>query len=222
MMDHDEDFLKTLEDPFYSRLREALYGINGSKRTLGAEELEQGVNILPGEDLVGSKQDETKDVSQEDKSNHHADNYASTNGLLLNNSKAFGEIEEVDSEETEHIEEDDKIVNDIPIEGVNTSSLLEGKRNVRIRPEVEQALETLEKVISIVREYGLHSNRPSPSFAHEESPCMEKGDVVDSYSPKLHQLDSKNEVSIEASNKDTLEGTSREALGTNSDIPSLR
>ncbi|KAF7818877.1 uncharacterized protein G2W53_024332 [Senna tora] len=219
-MDNDEEFIKALGDPLYSRLREVLYGINGSKTAMDAEELEEGVNILPDEDIIESKQDETNDVSQEDKSNYLADKYTSMNGVLLDNSKAHGEIEEADSEETEHIEEDDRIVNEIPIKEVKTTNLLKGKSNVQISSEVEQALETLEKAISLVRKYGFNYRRSSPNFAHEEPRCMEKGDIIDPHSPKLGQQCSENELRIEVSNKDILEGASQEALETNSHTPS--
>ncbi|KAI9090679.1 hypothetical protein K1719_028532 [Acacia pycnantha] len=217
MMDHDEGFIKALEEPLYSRIREALYAVNGSKKAMDT----QGVDILPAEDVIESKQDETKDVSQEDEGNYLADEVTSMNGVALDNSNAYAEIVEADSEETEHIEEK---VKDIPIKEVNASQL-KGKRNVHIRAEVEQALETLEKAISAVREYGFCSPQPSPSFNFTcaESPSKEKYDKVYIHSPKLGQLCSKNEAStVKVLNKEILEENSQLALGNNPDIHSSR
>ncbi|KAK4281746.1 hypothetical protein QN277_013203 [Acacia crassicarpa] len=220
MMDHDEGFIKALEEPLYSRLREALYAVNGSKKAMET----QGVDILPAEDVIESKQDETKDVSQEDEGNYLADEVTSMNGVALDNSNAYAEIVEADGEETEHIEEDDGKVKDIPIKEVNASQL-KGKRNVHIRAEVEQALETLEKAISAVREYGFCSPQPSPSFnfTFPDSPSKEKDDKVYIHSSKLGQLCSKNEAStVKVLNKEILEENSQVALGNNPDIHSSR
>lgn len=221
MMDNNEEFIKALGDPLYSRIREALYGIKESQADMDAKELEQGVNVPPDEDLIEIKQDETQDVSEEDNINYLTHNYTSTNEVS-DNSKAYGEIEEADCEETELIEEDkDKMVNDIPIEGVNTTNSLKGKSNAHISLEVEQALETLEKAISLVREYGFRS--PSHNFVGgKEPPGMKKDNIDDSRSPQIDQPCLNNDASIEVSSKDIQEGTSREALGTNSHIPSLR
>ncbi|XP_054813573.1 uncharacterized protein LOC129314232 [Prosopis cineraria] len=219
MMDHDEAFIKALEEPLYSRLREALYVIDGSRKAVDAGELKQGVNILPAEDVTESKQDETKDVPwEEDKGNYQADDSTSVNEVALDNGNAYGEIVEADGEETEHTEEDDGKVKYFPIKEDNMSQL-KGKRNVHIRAEVEQALETLEKAISVVREYGFHSNQPSPSFNF----TCEKDDKVYIYSRELGQFCSKKEVStVKVLDKEILEENSQEALRNNPDIHSLR
>ncbi|XP_028777606.1 uncharacterized protein LOC114734213 isoform X1 [Neltuma alba] len=220
MMDHDEGFIKALGEPLYSRLREALYVINGSKKSTDA----QGVDIIRAEEVIESKQDDTKDVSQGDKGNYHADDFTSMNGTALDSSNAHVEIVEADSEETERIEEDDEKVEHIRINEVNASQL-KGKKNVHIRAEVEQALETLEEAISAVREYGFHSFQPSPSFNFtcKESPSKQKDDKLYTYSSKPGQLCSKNEVStVKVLNEEILEENTQEALGNNPDIHSLR
>ncbi|KAI4348856.1 hypothetical protein L6164_009526 [Bauhinia variegata] len=186
------------------------------------EELQQGVIILSDKDLGESKLDEARDVSQEGKSDQYANKSTPMDAIRLNNRKVFGEIVEADSEEIVHFEEDDKRVNDIPIEEIDARSPPKAKRNVRISSEVEQALQTLEKAISVVRKYGFISHRSSSSFDNEGPLFMENGEKVDSLAPKFGQVYSKGEVSFEVPNKDIIEGTSQEAPGTNSDIRSSR
>ncbi|XP_027351643.1 uncharacterized protein LOC113862707 [Abrus precatorius] len=80
--------------------------------------------------------------------------------------------------------------------------------NVYIRSDVKKALATLERVISMVREYRFHSLMSTPNFANEESHCIEKSGIVDSNSAKLVQVCLKNEVSVEVSSsilEETLE-----------------
>lgn len=111
--------------------------------------------------------------------------------------KSNSEIVDADSEEIVQIEEDVKKVHDIPIEEDDTKSVPKEKRNVYISSGVKQALDTLERAISLVREYGFHSRRSFSSFAKEATGCTEKGGMVDSYSAKLIQPSAKNGVSVE-------------------------
>lgn len=218
MMSHNKEFSKALRDPLYARIREALYDINGSKRAL--EELKQSANILPDEDLIKSKQDDSKGVCQpqEDIVNHYAEESTPMNPIVPDNSKGFSEIEELDSEETVHFEEDGMKVINIPMEEVERRSQPKEKGNVYISSEVEQALDTLENAISMVKKYSFHSHKVTSGFTNEESPRKEMGYTVGSYSPKTSQLRSKSEVSIEVSIKNMPEGLSQEANGTASDI----
>ncbi|KAF7804215.1 START-2 domain protein [Senna tora] len=171
MKRHDKEFKefsKALgDDPLYARIREALYDTVEAENTMDDEqELKQSVTIL-----------EAKTVSLEDTINQYADKSMPTNAIGSDNTKPISEIEELDGEEEEeetvHMEEEEEDameVNDIPMEQVKTRSLLKDKkRNVNISSEVEEALDTLEKAISMVRKYRLR--------------C----DAVDSYSPKRTQ-----------------------------------
>ncbi|KAL5055121.1 hypothetical protein RYX36_035803, partial [Vicia faba] len=65
----------------------------------------------------------------------------------------------------------------------------------RIR-EAQLALETLDKAISMVREYRLRSPIATSSFANEESPCMKKYGRIDSFSIKTVKPCDNNEVSV--------------------------
>ncbi|KAK7284762.1 hypothetical protein RJT34_19515 [Clitoria ternatea] len=123
------------------------------------------------------------------------------------------EIAEANNEEIVQIEKDViKIVHEhgIPIKGDDARSILMDTRNVYIRSDVKRAVETIEKVISVVRECGLQTLRSTPNFADGESHCMEKGGTVDSHSARLIQLCLENEVSFQVSSRNVLEETSEE------------
>lgn len=204
MMSHDEEFIKALGNPLYARIREALYDNLISERAKN-EELKQSANILSGKDRTKSNQDEAEVVS--------ADNSTPNNAIGPDNSKQISEIEELDCEETAHSKEEGMKGNNmhIPMGKVETRSLLKNnKRNVYISPEVEQAIDTLEKAISIVRNQKIQSQRPFYGFINEEFPRPTK-------------KCSKSEVSIEVSNQDVVEGrTIKESPGTDSVILNSR
>ncbi|KAG4996535.1 hypothetical protein AAZX31_10G079900 [Glycine max] len=168
-------------------------------------------------------QGEEKDASKEDISYRYANNVVpmAMNTKVLDGSKKFAEIVEVDIDEILQIEEANEEVKDIPNKEVDMS-VLRGKRSTYIRSEVEHALETLDKAISMVREQRLHSRVASSSVADEESHFLKNDDRVDTYSLKLTQPSSKNEVSVEVPNGDIPEGASQEALGNNPGIQNSR
>ncbi|KAL4395502.1 hypothetical protein AHAS_Ahas02G0258400 [Arachis hypogaea] len=222
MMSHGEEELsKALGDPLYVRIRESLYSSNGSKAKVNEElELKQDADILPAEeDLIESKQDKAKVAAEEDKSNRYANSTTSmvVNGVVADSSKTFSEIIEVDSEEIIQIAEEDKEVNDIPKEEVDIS-VLKSTKSVYISSEVAQALETLDKAISVVRQYKLHSRTSSFSFPTEKPPSMNNDGWVDLHSAEFTSPSSRNEVAVEVTNRDIPEGTSQEATSINSDF----
>ncbi|CAJ1967306.1 unnamed protein product [Sphenostylis stenocarpa] len=222
MMSHDKgEFSKALGDPLYVRIREALYNTSGSKAMNGGE-LQQVAAVLPAEDLVENKHDEEKDAYEEDISNQYANNVMpmATNTEKLDSSKTFDEIVEVDIEEIVQIEEENKEVKDTPIKEANTS-ILRGKRSAYIRSEVEHALETLDKAISMVREQRFHT-RASSSIAGVESPFTKNDGRMDSFSLKHTQISSKDDVNAEVPNGDIVEGAFQEVPETNSDIQNSR
>lgn len=226
MMSNDKgEFSKALGDPLYVRIREALYNTSGSK-AMDGEELHQIASVLPAEDLVESKHGEEKDASIEDISSQYANNAMpmAMNTKVLDSSKTFGEIVEVDCEEIEIVqsEEEEYQVKDTPKKKVDETRVLRGKRGVYIRSDVAQALETLDKAISMVRERRLHSRDESSNVANEEPPCVKNDGGVDPYSSKLIQPSSKNEVSVGVPNGGIPEGSLQEAPETNSGIQNSR
>jgi hypothetical protein len=224
VMSHDkEEFSNALGDPLYSRIREALYSTTTSgSEDVNSTELQQVARIHPAESLVESKQGGEKDVSKEDKRNQCSNNFKSltTDATALEDGKVFGEIVDLGKEEMQSVEDDEKVNGILDKVG---PIVQKGKRSVFIRSDVEQALETLEKAISMVREYRFHVDTASSSFAKEESPCMKKHGRVNSYSTTNVKPSGKNEISVEVvPNNDIQEGTSGEAPWTNSDIQNLR
>ncbi|KOM34022.1 hypothetical protein LR48_Vigan02g017200 [Vigna angularis] len=199
------EFSKALGDPLYVRIREALYNTSVSKAMNGGE-LQQ---VATAEDLVESKHEEEKDASKEDMSNQYANNVMpmTTNTEELGSSKTFGEIV-VDTEEIVEIEEGNKEVEDIPMKEVN-KSVIRGKRSVYIRSEVEHALETLDKAISMVREQRLTT-------------CIKNDVRKDSYSLKLTQISSKTDVGAEVPKGDIPKGALQQGPDTNSGIQNSR
>lgn len=219
MSSDKEEFSKALGDPLYARIREALYSTTTSaSEVANSGELQQVAKIHPAEYLVESKPGGEKDASEDDKISQCANNDMSPtmDATELENSKAFGEIVELDKEDIIQSVEDDEKVSVIPNKEVGT--IAQKGKSIFIRSDVKRAIETLDKAISMIREYRLHSEMASTSFANEESPCMEEIDRVDSYSTKIVKPSDKNGVP----NKDILEGTSQEEPSTNSDIQNLR
>lgn len=219
MSSDKEEFSKALGDPLYARIREALYSTTTSaSEVANSGELQQVAKIHPAEYLVESKPGGEKDASEDDKISQCANNDMSPtmDATELENSKAFGEIVELDKEDIIQSVEDDEKVSVIPNKEVGT--IAQKGKSIFIRSDVKQAIETLDKAISMIREYRLHSEMASTSFANEESPCMEEIDRVDSYSTKIVKPSDKNGVP----NKDILEGTSQEEPSTHSDIQNLR
>ncbi|XP_027937302.1 uncharacterized protein LOC114192000 isoform X2 [Vigna unguiculata] len=201
------EFSKALGDPLYVRIREALYNNTSVSKARNGGELQQ---VATAEDLAESKHEKEKDTSKEDISNQYANNVMpmTTNTEELGSSKTFGEIVEVDTEEIVQIEEGNKKVEDIPIKEVH-SSVIRGKRSVYIRSEVQHALQTLDKAISMVREQRL-------------TPFIKDDDREHSYSLKLTQISSKTDVRDEVPNGDIPEGSLQQGYDTNSGIQNSR
>lgn len=218
----DKDFSKALEDSLYVRIREALFGISGSV-VMDGEVLKQDARIVPTKELIGEEVvgDDFKEIIQivEDVNKvldvpiEKSDSWSALNG------KENGEIVDADNEEivetvSEEIVQIEKNVNkvyDIPIEEDDSRSVVKSKMNAYVRSDVRNALETIERVISMVKEYGYHSLMSTSNSANEESHCIEKGGTVDSNNAKLVQVCMKNEVSVSSSNilMETSEETGR-------------
>lgn len=226
MSSDKEEFSKALGDPLYARIRKALYSTTTSaSEVANSGELQQVAKIHPAEYLVESKPGGEKDASEEDKISQCSNNVMplTMDATVRENSKALSEIVELGEEEIIQSVEDDEKVNGIPIRNEKVGAIVQkGSRSVSISSDVKQAIETLDKAISMIREYRLHSDMASSSFAKDGSPCMGKIDRVDSYSTSIVKPCDKNEVRVEVPNKDILEGTSQEARSTHSGIQNLR
>ncbi|XP_049342784.1 uncharacterized protein LOC125807067 isoform X2 [Solanum verrucosum] len=122
----DEDFSKALKDPLYARIREALYS---DKIPLELQDMKK--NAVPLDEETRRKNDE-KCPEQE----------------------VHSEIEEIEDEACKKIEYQNQDDRNIHYSPVNQLVQKPSKHeNVGISPEVKQALVTLNKAISIIREY---------------------------------------------------------------------
>ncbi|GMI84810.1 hypothetical protein HRI_002150300 [Hibiscus trionum] len=163
----DEDYSKALGDPLFALIREALYTSNKSGEVLEVHELESEAHILQEENLIEGSQNGTHDTGQKV---HHANDQAAETPLRKEQDtkrKGFGEIEE-ESEKSTYSEEGVKAANKCSTNEFTNAHGVNAKRKVPIRPEVEDALRTLEKVISVVRQDGFNSRSSSSTFCDEE------------------------------------------------------
>ncbi|MED6124212.1 hypothetical protein PIB30_056920 [Stylosanthes scabra] len=210
-MAKNDELSKVLEEPLYVRVCQALYSNSGPKTT-DMEDLTQVTSIDSADDLIQNKHDDMEDIRLLDRTDQHTNNFNA-------------EIVEVDSKEIVQMEEEDnKKDHGIPIEEIDAMNVvMNGKRSVCISSEVRQALETLEKAISVVREHGFqfHSLMPSANEGSNSS-HIEKVGTVDSHSAKQNQPGPKTEAKIKVSNSKIPGETSKEEPVINSDIPNSR
>ncbi|KAL2503152.1 Polyketide cyclase/dehydrase and lipid transport superfamily protein [Forsythia ovata] len=148
----DKEFSETLKDPLYARIREALYSENMS---IGA--LEQG---LKNETSIMSEEQTEAREDDHMEENIHCNGFdivdSKSEDVLVRDQKGLCEIEEIeetDIGETESLHENIKKPGNPLINEIRPKFLVDKKNKVVISAEVEQALGTLEKVISIFREY---------------------------------------------------------------------
>lgn len=203
----DEDYSKALRDPLFCLIRGALYSNNKSDEVLEVQEIKREPDILaneneivPNEDVIVGIQDGTQDAGPE----VHANEPAGESPPKIaqdEKRKAFGEIEEEESEESTCLEERIKAANHPSTNSFADSSGVNAKQKVSICPEVEEALGTLEKAISIARQYRFNAQSRSSSFSDEETPNFEKGAVEDSTFSAEANVCSKVEVGHEAGSK---------------------
>ncbi|KAE8680620.1 Mitotic checkpoint serine/threonine-protein kinase BUB1, putative isoform 2 [Hibiscus syriacus] len=177
----EEDYSKALREPLFCPIREKLYSDNKSGKVLEAQELKSGPDILPNENVIEDLQDNTDDA---DPMMVHANDPAGESPLKKVNNrkrKAFGEIEEEENtEESTCLDEGITAANQPSTDKFAGSNGVSAKQKTPIRPEVDEALRTLEQAISIVRRYRFNNVRSrSSSFSDEGTPNIEDGDVKD-------------------------------------------
>ncbi|KAA3455244.1 START-2 domain protein [Gossypium australe] len=225
----DEDYSKALGDPLFCLIRGALFSNNKSGEVLEAQEIKREPDILPKENEIVPKENEIVDIqdgTHDAEPEVHANEPAGESPPKIAQDakrKAFGEIEEEESEESTCLEESIKAANQPSTNSFADSSGVNAKQRVSIRPEVEEALGTLEKAISIVRQYRFNA-QSSSSFSDEETPNFEEGAVEDSTFSAEANVCSKVEVGHEAGSKkfaEDLEMTSDNSKNSN-DINNTR
>ncbi|CAI9760903.1 unnamed protein product [Fraxinus pennsylvanica] len=148
----DGEFSEILKDPLYTRIREALYSEN---ITIEAPEqgLQKETSIMSEEQTEAREDDHMKE-------NIHSNDIDIADSISedvvvrdQNGLFEIEEIEETDIGETESGDENIKKPGNHLTNETRPKFLIHENNKVVISPEVEQALGTLEKVISIFREY---------------------------------------------------------------------
>ncbi|PON42076.1 START-like domain containing protein [Parasponia andersonii] len=210
MFTSDEDFSKALRDSLYTRIREALFSTNQLNGSLAEEELRSNASDLSEEHTTNNLGD-LKVMDQEVNCDYHAVE-SPVEEIEITGRTALREIEELKSEESKHFDAE------LSVEKITERSPVNVKRNIIISSEVEQALGTLEKVISMVREYGF---KQTPSwFTSERSP---KENDADEDSKSVGEgVYSNMEVHVEAEKEATERTSSQESVGNSSTLQNSR
>ncbi|KAL6273277.1 hypothetical protein ACE6H2_023969 [Prunus campanulata] len=222
----DGDYSKALEGPLYTQIREALFPLNEPNRPLEGERLNSDTSNLSDEHLMKNQMSDLKlvDMDQKVENDHPASEAAPddahvhparelmSDDALVTGRSTFGEIEEVESEHSWQLE--NQTSNRVAEKG-----LVNGKRNVVISSEVEQALGTLEKVIYKVRKNGSNAQIRSSSGFTNEIPRKE----TDGGNPKAEGgvCISGGERFVEASKEEVIERTLPKSVTNSAGIHNL-
>ncbi|KAM0024676.1 putative START-like domain superfamily protein [Helianthus debilis subsp. tardiflorus] len=142
----DADFSKVLEEPFYGLIREALYSENNlQNETFKPKEIKNIDEVLEQKEteiVDGVSEQETVKIGQPEE-------HCTAEEQELKNHRSVNEIEEIEETGCSHEDDDDDDNN-------SDRLFVVGKKDIIISSEVNQALATLEKVISVFREVGFN------------------------------------------------------------------
>ncbi|XWS59351.1 hypothetical protein CRYUN_Cryun08bG0114100 [Craigia yunnanensis] len=213
----DEDYSKALGDPLFGLIREALFSSNKSGEVLEGRDFKIEAHLLPNENLIEGTQDDTHDIEKKVHANDHAGE-SPLKKAQDTKRKTFGEIEEEESEESTCLEEGVKAANQPSTDKFADTNGVNAKKRNSIRPEVEEALGTLEKAISILQQNGFNAQNRSSSFSDEETPNSEEGAAKDSTYAGEDNVCLKVEVGLEAATRkfaENLEMTSDDSRNSN-------
>ncbi|KAL0344873.1 UNVERIFIED_CONTAM: hypothetical protein Sradi_4318600 [Sesamum radiatum] len=152
----DEKFCEALKEPLYGRIREALYSGNMS---LNLENLERSTSIMVEESGEALGDDDAKENSRCNDSIVGSEAEEVMVGDK-NKTSEIEEVEEIHARGSKSLQNEEESV--ISTEGEEALTTTKGigenyvgrktRKKVHVRPEVEQALKTLDKVISMFRE----------------------------------------------------------------------
>ncbi|CAN1772505.1 hypothetical protein LINPERHAP1_LOCUS12228 [Linum perenne] len=177
----DKEYVQALEDPFYVRIREAIYAANGQNQIMKGKGSLDSTSLPPNDHSITPGSEENKQNIDEDDIDESL-----PERLPTEQKKGVNEIEECETEEnglltSEHKDEKNGLAGEILLddgllvaemyssdeisengdEGIGEASTstitiaekgsVKSGKNVALNPEVKQALETLEKAILMVR-----------------------------------------------------------------------
>ncbi|KDP36083.1 hypothetical protein JCGZ_08727 [Jatropha curcas] len=156
--------------------------------------------------------DEIKDTEQAVDCNDHVIEILQ-NTADSRDRKTFGEIVEEESDDSVELENGDKSIDQPLTYKAAHDSPVNYKTNVLLSPQVERALATLEKAISLVRESGLNSLAGNSSgLTGVDAPNLQKGAEKDLTSAEHSASSSDTEFSVDITEKGKIvERTSHES-----------
>ncbi|XP_034915608.1 uncharacterized protein [Populus alba] len=141
------------------------------------------------------------------------------NIALATDRKTFIGIEEEKNEYSRHSTRDCRVIGQPSSNKIALKSPENCTRNMRISSDVGRALETLEKAISVVREYSSSLTRSSSSKTNEETPNLEKDVEIDPTHLEDSGVCPKAGVSAEVSDKGRpVERNSHESRNSSSNL----
>uniref|UniRef100_A0A6M2F7W8 START domain-containing protein n=1 Tax=Populus davidiana TaxID=266767 RepID=A0A6M2F7W8_9ROSI len=141
------------------------------------------------------------------------------NIALATDRKTFIGIEEEKNEYSRHSTRDCRVIGQPSSNKIALKSPENCTRNMRISSDVGRALETLEKAISVVREYSSSLTRSSSSKTNEETPNLEKDVDIDPTHLEDSGVCPKAGVSAEVSDKGRpVERNSHESRNSSSNL----
>ncbi|KAM6547782.1 hypothetical protein CsatB_019458 [Cannabis sativa] len=220
MFTGDDEFNKALKDPLYTRIRETLCSTNKLNGSLKEETVD--VVVVEEEELKSEAADlsEVKATSNLDYSkvidqNSNCNSHIVELPEQVAGSTASCEIVEIKSEDSKNFD------NKILVEQMTETSHVNRKRNIIISSDVEQALGTLEKVISMVKEYGFNTKTPS-WFTSERSPEENNPDEDSKSEGEDTGVCSNVAVTAESGKETTERTSSQESVGNGPAIQNSR
>ncbi|PSS23553.1 Protein phosphatase [Actinidia chinensis var. chinensis] len=210
----DEDFGKALRDPVYDRIRKALYSDNRQLRSVpencqieSCVVLEEHVTKpMQAKERITDGPMQSEDIITDGKV--FSDIRATKSfpeDTVATDSKDCGEIEEIEEEEigtNGNLEQDhEEMYNTTAKKETEEKCCVNYKNQIAISSEVKRALETLEKAISFIREYGVTSKAMFlQGLGNEQSADL--GAVKDSESSEDSQVCSGSAVVCDEVSKD--------------------
>ena len=237
----DEDFSKALKGSLYARIREALYSTNKSNGYLEENEPEivetdvhkenevmknlviavpeedettnNVVIVTPEENGTPNILDSSRIMDQKVDSGFHEVELPSEVAQVIGQKTTNCEIEELKSDESKRFGEQ------VLVEKIIERPPASGKRGFIISSDVEQALGTLEKVISMVRQHGFNSQtRSAYGFAGERTPKESNADKE----LKFLDVNLDLEAHVEVEKESTARKSSQESIRYGSSICNSR
>ena len=216
----DEDFGKALRDPVYDRTREALYSDN---RQLGSapENFQIESCVVPEEHVTKPMQAEERimdgPMQAEKRPTEDGKVFSDIRATesfsedrVATDSKDCSEIEEIEEEQIDkngHLEQDKKEMYTPAKKETEEKCCVNYKNQIAISSEAKRALETLEKAISFIREYGVTSKAMFlQGFGNEQPIDLGNNAVKDSESSEDGQVCSDSAVVCDEVSKDKAVG----------------